>query len=218
MKKLQYGFTAVEGLLILVIVGIMAGAGWYVWQSNQNANQSLDNANSSNSYIFKAKNKTATQSEATANWKAYSSKEGQFSLKYPPSWAAATKPELCTAGMLLLGANASSVGVCGSGNVGQIQIVSVEGIPALMGKPSVDYSNVNASDYTLSGVKGTKTTYTINKGPEDLAGHPIGTKVIQYNFTTNGRSYTAVYFGQPNYPDVSKDFELMVTKTLQFKP
>ena len=45
MRKSQ-GFTVAEGALILVIVGIVAGTGWYVWNSHNKANNSLNNADS----------------------------------------------------------------------------------------------------------------------------------------------------------------------------
>jgi hypothetical protein len=35
MKKNQKGFSALEGLLIVVIVGMLGGVGWYVWHSQQ---------------------------------------------------------------------------------------------------------------------------------------------------------------------------------------
>lgn len=38
MRK-SFGFTAVEGLLILVIVGILGFTGWYVWNSKQNTDK-----------------------------------------------------------------------------------------------------------------------------------------------------------------------------------
>jgi hypothetical protein len=49
MKRDSKGFSAVEGLLILIILGILAGVGWYVWKSNNQANKSLNNADKSNS-------------------------------------------------------------------------------------------------------------------------------------------------------------------------
>jgi predicted negative regulator of RcsB-dependent stress response len=35
MKKPQEGFSAVEALLIVIIVGMLGGVGWYVWNSQQ---------------------------------------------------------------------------------------------------------------------------------------------------------------------------------------
>jgi hypothetical protein len=41
-KFSQKGFTAVEGLLIFIGVGIIGGTGYYVWHSNQVANKNLN--------------------------------------------------------------------------------------------------------------------------------------------------------------------------------
>ena len=46
MRKNQKGFHALEALLILVLVGIIAGTGWYVWQSNKKTNKTLSEASS----------------------------------------------------------------------------------------------------------------------------------------------------------------------------
>ena len=48
MKKLNNkGFTSIEALLILVIVAIIAVAGWLVWESKNKTNLSLHNATQS---------------------------------------------------------------------------------------------------------------------------------------------------------------------------
>lgn len=44
MNKNQKGFSAVEGLLILIIVGLIGFTGWYVWQAKQNADKTLNAA------------------------------------------------------------------------------------------------------------------------------------------------------------------------------
>jgi hypothetical protein len=44
MKKNQYGFSAVEASLILVIVGIIGGTGWYVMRANKNTTDTLINS------------------------------------------------------------------------------------------------------------------------------------------------------------------------------
>lgn len=47
MKLNTKGFTAVEGLLIFLVLAIIGGAGWFVMKSRDTANKSLDNANNS---------------------------------------------------------------------------------------------------------------------------------------------------------------------------
>jgi prepilin-type N-terminal cleavage/methylation domain-containing protein len=44
MKKAQNGFTVIEIILAVVLVGSIAGVGWYVYRANVNANNSLNSA------------------------------------------------------------------------------------------------------------------------------------------------------------------------------
>jgi hypothetical protein len=48
MKKPQEGFSAVEALLIVIIVGMLGGVGWYVWHSQNQVDKTYSQtANSS---------------------------------------------------------------------------------------------------------------------------------------------------------------------------
>lgn len=47
LHKQQRGFSTVEALLILVVAGLIGGAGWYVYQSKKEAGKSQDNSNKS---------------------------------------------------------------------------------------------------------------------------------------------------------------------------
>lgn len=44
--KKQNGFSAIEGLLLLIITGILGFTGWYVWHGKNNANKSYSNSES----------------------------------------------------------------------------------------------------------------------------------------------------------------------------
>jgi hypothetical protein len=79
MKKNQKGFGAVEGLLILVIVGLIGFVGWYVWHSKNNANKALTNAGVSSSA-------TITKTNPYAGWKQYCSNQEKSCFKYPLRW------------------------------------------------------------------------------------------------------------------------------------
>lgn len=48
------GFAALETLLILVIVALIGGTGWYVWHSKQQADKTLNAAQSENTSAFKS--------------------------------------------------------------------------------------------------------------------------------------------------------------------
>jgi Tfp pilus assembly protein PilV len=46
LKKLQAGFSVIETLLLIIIVGMLGGVGWYVWHANSQANKNLNAASS----------------------------------------------------------------------------------------------------------------------------------------------------------------------------
>jgi len=81
MKKNQSGFSIVEGLLILIIVGIIGGTGWYVWQAKNNTDDNLSSA---------TKTSNSSQSTATTSpysgWKTFTSENEKFTFKYPNDW------------------------------------------------------------------------------------------------------------------------------------
>lgn len=212
------GFTIIEGLLILVIVGILGFTGWYVYNARNNTNKSAKNADSANSSTANYSKKTAA-TDPTASWIAYSSKDGVFSLKYPKTWVTATHPELCSPGILLLGANTQSVGVCGSESFGQVSVASVSGDSQKDNDLSTHgFKDVTTSAVTIGGVTGQKQTGTSSGQAASGAPNalPDGIKVTKYVFFTNSKTYTFTYTQASTYPDVLSDFDLMVTKTLKF--
>jgi len=59
MKKLnQGGFSAIETVLIIVMLGIIGGTGWYVWHSKQAANTALTNASNAQTAVPQGKPQT----------------------------------------------------------------------------------------------------------------------------------------------------------------
>jgi Tfp pilus assembly protein PilV len=58
MSKKQKGFSVIEGLLILVIVGILGGVGYYVWNSSKASPEDSSTLNTNN---------TATSPSNTSN-------------------------------------------------------------------------------------------------------------------------------------------------------
>jgi hypothetical protein len=61
MKKSQRGFSAVEALLIVIIIGMLGGVGWYVWHSQKQVDKTYSQtANSSVSPKTKAKSTKTT--------------------------------------------------------------------------------------------------------------------------------------------------------------
>lgn len=219
--KSQRGFGLLEGLLIIVIIGLIAGAGWYVWDSKKNADKSLTNASISDSVTadLQPGDKQSIEN-LTKDWKAYSSQEGQYSFKHPASWVYAPNADVCAEGLVLLGANASAVGTCASENGGQMLVSSQNGdLRSQYELKSSNYPDLKAENVTVDGVAGKKQSGTFKADPNAEGSGPAdGDKVVAYIFYANGRTYQANYWIKTSFPDVLKDFETMVTKTLKFQP
>lgn len=90
MKKNQQGFSVVESLLILVVVGIIGFVGWYVWQAKNKTNKSPDTANQISTPAEPIFNKLPS------GWLEYKSDENGLRLGYPSEWGALDKTTLHT--------------------------------------------------------------------------------------------------------------------------
>lgn len=76
MQRNQKGFSAVEGLLILFIVGLVGFIGWYVYHSKNNAEATLSQAD---------KTANLESINTVVGLKTYS--DDFVSLKYPANWS-----------------------------------------------------------------------------------------------------------------------------------
>jgi type II secretory pathway pseudopilin PulG len=76
MKKNENGFSAVEGLLVLVVVAIVGFVGWYVWQAKQNTDKNLSVARST----------SVAQKSPYAGWKTYCDSATNGCFRYPSDW------------------------------------------------------------------------------------------------------------------------------------
>jgi hypothetical protein len=68
LKNNQTGFSAVEAFLILIIIAIVGGTGWYVWHAKQTADKSLSSSAITSPTFEK---KTATTVPPQASSKTY---------------------------------------------------------------------------------------------------------------------------------------------------
>ncbi len=89
MKKLnQKGFGAIEGLLIFIIVALIGGAGFYVYQSNKS---NPDNAKSDGQRVEDEETEkapsTSIEKDEYASWRTYKDTKFGFSFKYPNNWS-----------------------------------------------------------------------------------------------------------------------------------
>lgn len=65
----ENGFSAVEGLLIVIIIAMIAGVGYYVWHANKTANDTLSSANqvAQNSPAVKGTKKSTSTAPSSNN-------------------------------------------------------------------------------------------------------------------------------------------------------
>lgn len=218
LRKNQSGYGAIEAVLIVVVVGIIGGVGWYVWKSQNETKDTLDNLSSAQNDPQKAEKKAEPAVDPTKDWIVFKSDKGKFTLKHPPSWVTAKDLDYCGGRALLVGADEKSVGVCASENGGQMVIQSMDGDNTSNYQLKNGFVNVKSSTININGMDGTKSIGEA-KGQQDgegIPGLPDGTKVVSYSFFSKGITYTAMYTQLASYPNVLSDFELLVTKTLQF--
>lgn len=87
MKINQKGFSVVEILIVIVVVGLLGTVGWLVYD-RQNNKSDKEKANTAQTQTETQKVETPKQEEAkpvdeTANWREEKSTEFGFSYKYP---------------------------------------------------------------------------------------------------------------------------------------
>lgn len=211
----SHGFSIIELLLILLVLLALGFGGWYVWHKDKK-----DTSDKKTTTAASTKKSSGKKSavDPTADWTAYSSAEGQFSLKYPRTWVTATHPELCSPGILLLGADASSVGVCASESFGQVAITWRRDGTACEALDAASWTVSATEAVTVSATAGTKTTATARASDAPVGALPEGTSRVQYCFAaSNGTTLTAAYTQLAAYPDALSDFNLLVTRTLRFE-
>lgn len=223
MKKNEAGFSVIEAILILIIAALLGGVGWYTYQARNSANKGQQDSSSEQSAGEKKSNKSDTSkliADPTEKWIAYSSTKGQYNFKYPSTWVIASNLDLCNEGLVLLGANANSVGKCATESFGQVGVSSNEGDTRADYELANGYINIVKQAVTVNNVVGSRQSGAASgqQGGEGIGGLADGTKVVKYIFFTNGRTYTATYIQNATYPDALSDFDLLVTKTLKFTP
>lgn len=84
MKNNQKGFGLIEGLLMLVIFGLIGFVGWYVWHSKNNTNSSYNNAVTS----------SESPGASAAKWLSYKNNDAGLTFQYPSIWKSAVDPTI----------------------------------------------------------------------------------------------------------------------------
>jgi len=86
----QKGFSVIEGLLILVVIGILGFTGWYVYHAKQISDKNYSTTANSMVPTYKKKTSTVATVDPYAGWKQNCSNVGNVCFKYPVDWAPTT--------------------------------------------------------------------------------------------------------------------------------
>ena len=87
------GFSAIEALLIVTLLGIVGFTGWFVHNATNKANTSLDKAASSKNAITKSvTQKTEPEVVIPDDWQWFTSADKTIKFPYPKTWGTLTQP------------------------------------------------------------------------------------------------------------------------------
>src|SRR5437868_750332 len=84
------GFSAIEAILIFILISIIFGVGYYVFVSQKAATNSLNSAEKSHSNTVKETNNVSTSnkdSKTYNGWEKYTSSQEGISFRYPKTWS-----------------------------------------------------------------------------------------------------------------------------------
>ncbi|HSW66519.1 MAG TPA: prepilin-type N-terminal cleavage/methylation domain-containing protein [Bacillota bacterium] len=86
MTKRSKGFSAIELLVVLVVVLAAGFGGWYIWHKNQNKSTAKQPSSSNNIAQNSNNQQNQQQSDPYEGWKNYSNATYGINFKYPADW------------------------------------------------------------------------------------------------------------------------------------
>jgi hypothetical protein len=198
----QAGFAQV--LLVALVLVAIAAAGYFAYQAKKSSNKEVARPTPT---VSSSPTPTSTP-EVTADWTAYTSADGRFSLKYPKTWVTGdcNGAEAIT---FFLATVKSDLGHCNSDSVGQMEVMSVAGDKLAESKGDKSWVRI-----TIGGTDG----YVSRQTDVGYVNPDYKLAVVkEYLFTKNGRTFEIYYMQDTHlgYPDAEKDFTTMAEKTLK---
>ena len=223
MKLSQKGFGIVQVLLIIGILVIIGGAGYYVYKANNDVDRTLSSnkteqtTKSSNATDNGSPKKPEVVVDPIKDWKTFVDPAGKYEFKHPATWAG---PNDCGEGTVLFGANSASVGKCASDSTGQMAIfIFAADMRSELALTPPGYKDVKSEKIKISGLDADKYTGTFSSDSEAGIGPSGGDKIIRYMIFYGGVTYTINYYDlkSGSFPDVTADLQILVNKTFNFK-
>ena len=194
MKKLNNkGFSAVETILVLVIVGLIGFVGWYVY----NSKKEVKNTSNTQQPSGVTKSVPNTKKDAPVTLKEYKNATYGFSFQYPENWT--LKESLADAGR---GAPEGEVIVTSPAGT------SVYFRPNLGGKGG-DCWDDQANDRTTRTCS-TRTIYSVDKLASSSDANPVYFYKASYTAATRdgGATDYVIYIGNGKYAPTKPSSEI----------
>lgn len=211
----QKGFSAVEAIVILVVVALLGLGGWFVWQSNK------DDKPKESSSTSKNKTNTDADADSVELTTKLTSHNNLFSLLLPGGWKFTNDTELDYAHAIGLenmqykaGTSAVVVDEMGhrGGGITTAKFVIQGGSAAELGGYTSG-AEEQGTFKTSGGLEGKKYLFTASEKHEELV---PGTKVYIYEFVDGDDIVTMSYQKLPTDPDQLEIVEAAV-KTFTFQ-
>jgi hypothetical protein len=174
ISKNQKGFTAVEGLLIILTLAVIGFGGYYVYHTNhkaKTASVSTSGANNSASGSTKS-----TAANPYAGWNSYTDVSKLFSVMYPSGWTAANPQEHADTPFTLADPNVIIFTAVNTSNTSPIEVdvlaFSTSDVQSVLSKDSYGEQQSTPQSMTINGYQalygqdietganGTNPTYT----------------------------------------------------------
>lgn len=209
----QNGFGALQAILIIIILGIIGFAGWFVWQTRAASDKvANDTLKADSNYTVAAEKITSTSCTLASNKSGmiYQSTGKTFTFCVPNGWKLGVQS----------GSSSSSAAITADNN-GDLPTYNQSTFPTLEKMGGGDgalafsvYLNTpvagNPEDYTkvgpITAKNSTGTEYTYTKTTDESAGlgdFDKGTVSSQFYFEKNGHSLSVTYNRFPGKSDQS---------------
>jgi hypothetical protein len=153
MNKNQKGLAAVQAVLIVVIIGILVGVGWYVWNANKQADKNLKSADATAQSVAPA---AAKSQHLTINeWGVkFVAPSDLGTLKYTTYGTTGSTPEMVYLSSSELNTASGHTLSCALGGHLQVGLIRYK-----VGAPSLYSKNKNGAPETKADLDAMIQTY-----------------------------------------------------------
>ncbi|MDB5182626.1 MAG: hypothetical protein JWO47_410 [Candidatus Saccharibacteria bacterium] len=206
MKKNEKGFSIVEVIMALVIIGLVVFIGLYVWHKKASKTTTTPLPSAQTTKTPPTSSVTPKAVDPYEGWQTVTNPDRAWtSIKVPASW----QSKVCDGGAYIgLGSEKNKTGICSSDAVAQLGISYTNETTTKPVTKTDDLATFTDESVTVNGVSGHKYTM-VEKSQPDAVMYADFT-FIKYVFSTKNKTFTASYARSPEETDSSALIEQIV--------